>query len=192
MEPCNLDLTLATLERLEATRRLQSIPAALLESSWALEAQTEAVIDALLAVTAAGDRAYAHARHVGEWAARIAANLPCAPNTAFMRRCGALADLDPATLERVREVRDCAPVVREYQRLRMRLEAPDEIRTAALIVAVADEFDSLIFDCDDEDRHSPNDALRVMTACADTESRDIVAALGSAAKHVRHLLATIA
>lgn len=119
MEQYGLGLTLATLERLEAERRLRAIPAGLLESSWALEAQTEAVIEALLAASTQDERACAHARHVGEWAARIAAELPFAPGPGYVRRCGVLADVDRVVLERVREARECAPVVRAFQRLRM-------------------------------------------------------------------------
>lgn len=192
MEPCSLDLTLATLDRLEAERRLRSIPVDLLESSWALEAQTEAVVDALLAATAPEERAYAHARHVGEWAARIAGVLPYAPGAAYMRRCGVLSDVNPAILERLREVRDCAPVVRAFQRFRMADEGPGEIRTAALIVAVTDEFDSLIFDCDNERRQSPNDALRMMIQCASEENRPIVDALRRAVRKATDFLPAIA
>lgn len=192
MENRSLDLAIATVDRLEAERRLRSLPPNLLESAWALEAQAEAVVDALLVATAQGERGYAHARHVGEWAARIVAELSFAPSSAYMRRCGVLADIDPAIVERVREIRECAPVVRAFQRLRMAVEGPGEIRTAALIVAVADEFDTLVFDCDDEHRHSPNDALRMMIRCANDEGRPIVDALRRSTLKAANVLPAIA
>ncbi len=187
-------VTLHALDRLEAERKLRSIPAVLLETTWVLDAQVEAVIDALLAAATAGDeRAYAHARHVGEWCARIAANLPCAPGAAFMRRCGVLADLDPAVLERVRDVRDCAAVVRAFQRLRIVEEREPEVLTAALIVAAADEFDALIFEADEERRLSPSAALRTICAAANEQTRPIVRALVQTLRNVpADILAAIA
>lgn len=187
MEYASEDLaaTLATLERLEAERKLRSIPAPLLESSWALEAQTEAVVDALLAALAGGnDREYAHARHVGEWCARIAAELPCAPAPAFLRRCGVLADTDPAVLERIREVRDCAPVVRSFQRMQLCADTIGGIDSAgARIIAVAEEFDSALFAADEERRYSPGDALRMLIQTADEHTRPIVEALRRALRN---------
>lgn len=173
----DLALTLIELERLEAERKLRSIPAPLLETTWVLDAQVEAVVDALLIATATGDdRAYAHARHTGEWAARIAGELDFAPSAPFVRRCGVLADVDPAIVERVREVRECAPFVRAFQELRVG-QGRAEVQTAALIIAVAEEFDSLIFACDEDDRYSPGDALRMMRNCADDHTTPIVQAL---------------
>ena len=185
--------TIATLERLEAERKLRCIPAELLESTWASEAQIEAVIDAILLATMVGDgRAYAHARHVGEWAARIAAEVPDAPSPAYIRRCGVLAAVDPAVLERVREVRDYAPVVRMLRRLRMYDIDIADVRTEALIVAVADEFDLLTFACDDELRYSPKDALRIMARRANDERHAIVSALLRAVRKTSGILAAIA
>lgn len=177
----NVELALATADRLEAQRRLRSIPADLLESAWARDAQTEAVIDALLVSSTASDgRMYVHARSVGEWAARIAAALPCAPSPAFMRRCGVLADMDPSVLERLPEVRYCAPVVRAFQRLRLSGEDGAEVRSAAIIVAVADEFDSLL--SEDDCHRGAADAMRTMVRCANEKTREVVHALLRAAR----------
>lgn len=175
------EITIFELDRLEAERKLRSIPASLLESCWARETQIEAVIDAILiAATCEDANAYAHARHVGEWAARIAAELPRAPSPAFMRRCGVLAGVDPAILARLPEVRKCAPVVRAFQRLRMGGNRGAETRTAALIVAVADEFESLLGERGGQ-RGAAN-AMRAIARCADDESREIVQALLRAAR----------
>ncbi len=170
------------MERLEAERKLRCIPAPLLESSWVLDAQTQAVVDALLVCsTSADDRAYAHARHVGEWSARIAAEVPCAPEPAFMRRCGVLADVEPVVLERIPEVRDCAPVVSAYQRLEMSGDVLGGFETAAArIIAVAGEFDSLISTADAERRYAPADALRMMARTAGEQKRPLVNALRAA------------
>lgn len=173
----DLSLTLAELDRLETERKLRAIPAAVLGATWVLDAQVEAVIDALLIANTAHDEwSYAHARHTGEWAARIAAQLAFAPAPCFARRCGVLAEIDPAVIERVREVRECAPVAREFQEMRVG-EAAADMHAATVIVAVAEEFDSLIFAADDNRRHSPNDALRVMRYCADVRTLPIIEAL---------------
>lgn len=177
---------LSEIERREAERKAKVIPEQLL-AAWALESQTEAVIDALLAAwTHDAPQSAVHARHVGEWAARIAAELSCAPSPAFMRRCAVLANLNPAILETLPEVRDCAPVVRAFQGARMQKAGNGELRSAALIVAVADEFQSLL----DErsERRGASDAMRVMVQCSDEESREIVHALLRAA-HATHLTA---
>ncbi|MHB8148183.1 MAG: hypothetical protein ACYDGM_13125, partial [Vulcanimicrobiaceae bacterium] len=133
------ELTLHELQRLEAERRLRSIPGEVLETAWVREAQIEAVIDAVLAVTlGAAAPVYGHARHVGEWCARIAEGLPYGPDPAFARRVGVLCDVAPAALERIREVRHLAPYVREYQNFAMK--GAGNPHTMAVIVAVADEF----------------------------------------------------
>lgn len=179
--PEALELAHATADRLDAQRRLRSIPAELLDSAWVRDAQTEAVIDALLICSMAADRcAYVHARGVGEWAARIAAVLPGAPSPAFMRRCGVLADLDPTVLEKIPEVRYCAPAVRAFQRLRMGAKAGVEAHIAALIVAVADEFDSLL--AGDDGRRGAAHAMRTMTQCANDEGPEAFQALTRAAR----------
>lgn len=173
-----LDSTLDELDRLEAQRKLRSIPAALLDGAWVLEAQQEAVVDALLITAAAGDeRAYAHARHTGEWAARIAAELPFAPRPAFARRCGVLAELDPAVLECIPEVREVSAAVRAFQRLRMSKSVEPDVQAAALIVAVADQYDGMIFAGPETKRCSPKDALRMMLRTADAAAIEIVQAL---------------
>lgn len=175
----DVGLTLATLDRLEAERKLRVMPTEFLECGWALEAQREAVIDALLtASTASRPSDYIHARHVGEWSARIAQRTDSALHASFMRRCGVLAEIDPDVLDRLPEVREFAMVVRAYQSIRIGEDMTDGIaRTAALIVAVADEFDSLAFEPDIERRCSPNDAIRMMSRCAEEKNRAIVQAL---------------
>ncbi len=174
------EITMFELDRLEAERKLRTIPGSLLESCWARDTQIEAVIDAILVTTCGNAGTYAHARHVGEWAARIATELPFAPSPAFMRRCGVLAGSDPAMLARLPEVREYAPIVRAFQRLRMGGNGGRETRTAALIVAIADEFESLLSECNGQ--RGAADAMRVVARCADDESREIVQALLRAAR----------
>ncbi|HLI94647.1 MAG TPA: hypothetical protein VKT72_01015 [Candidatus Baltobacteraceae bacterium] len=173
----------AILDRLEAQRKLKSIPAVLLESAWVLEVQVEAVIDAVLVATTGGsDQAAAHARHTGEWASRIAAELPHAPGPAFMRRCGVLAQIDSAILARVRELREYASAVRDFQ------HGGDSI--AAHILAVAAAFDSLIVAASPEERYPPSDALRMISQSADETTRSVVEALRRACRNApEHLFA---
>lgn len=178
------------VERREAERKAKAIPEQLLGSAWALESQTEAVIDALLAATTHdAPQSAIHARHVGEWAARIAEQMPCAPSPSFMRRCGVLADMDPLILEKLPEVRDCASVVRAFQRARMQRQH-GELRSAALIVAIADEFQSLLGQSDE--RCGASNVMRAMVQCADEESREVIQALLRAARatHLAALPAT--
>lgn len=188
----DLALTLSTLDRLEAERKLRSMPASLLESSWARATQREAVIDALLTVLTSGSpSAYAHARHVGEWSARIAQHVVSGPDASFLRCCGVLSQMDPGVLERLPEVRKFAPVVRTFQSIRMGQDATGGIaRRAALIVCVADEFDSLAFGSADA-RLSPSDAFRIMERSATDEILPIVQALRKAA-HRTTILGQIA
>lgn len=180
----DLDFTLRGLDRLEAERRLRSLPAEVLANSWAGQAQTEAVADALLtAATLDRPAAYVHARHVGEWAARIAACLPGAPNAEFMRRCGVLAELDPEVLERLPEVRECAPVVRAFQSRRLGQDAGGSLAQAAgRIIGVADEFDSLAFAPQAPRRISPGEALRMLQRAVTPENAEIVRALAQAVR----------
>ncbi len=179
----DLSGTMATLDRLEAQRRLKSIPAVLLESAWALEVHVEAVIDAVLVATTAGnDGTVAHARHTGEWASRIAAELPQAPNPAFLRRCGVLAKVDPAILARVHELREYASAVRDFQ------HGGDSI--TAHIIAVAAAFDSLITAAPPEERYAPSDALRMIVQSADAATRSVAEALRRACRNApEHLFA---
>jgi hypothetical protein len=172
----DLNGMLATLDRLEAQRKLKSIPAAILETVWVTDAQVEAVIDAVLvAVTAGNGHALVHARHTGEWASRIAAELPHAPSPAFMRRCGVLAQVDPATLQRIRELREYAPVVHELQH---------GIDSApAHIIAIAAAFDALLVAADPEDRYAPSDALRIILKSANPRTRPIAEALRRACRN---------
>ena len=169
-------LTLHELQRLEAERKLRTIPAELLDVAWVREAQIEAVIDAVLAVTVGGDAAaLAEARHVGEWCARIAASLAYGPEPSFARRVGALADVDPIALERIPELRNVAPHVADYQRLSM-VAADGEPRVLSLIVAVASEFDARI----SEGQRSAASVLRTMLGEAAPAHRAIVQALADA------------
>lgn len=180
----HLEFTLRVLDRLEGERKLRAIPKALLESAWASEAQTEAVIDALLTATSVGKPgAYGHARQVGEWAARIGVHVANAPSPAFLRRCGVLADVDPWVLERLAEVREFASTVRAYQSMRIGAPVGDgPQRTAARIILVADEFDSLAMGADVT---PPAEALRIMQRHATAEVRPFVSALLQAVKSAR-------
>lgn len=119
------------------------------------------------------DAAYVHARHTGEWCARIAASLALGPDPAFLRRCGALAEVDPQSIERVPELASCAPVVRAFQRFRMLEVQDDELRTAAIIVAVADEFDARVM----REPEAAAQALRLMWRHSTGRRRSVVAAL---------------
>ena len=117
------ELTLHELERLEAQRKLRDLPAAIVETAWVREAQIEAVIDAVLTV-ALGAEATAHARHAGEWCARIAAALPNGPDPSLARRVGVLGDIDSVRLGAHRRTASyCAARLR-------RAIAPDRERRA--------------------------------------------------------------
>jgi len=173
---CDDQLTLHELQRLEAQRKLLSIPEGVLETAWVRSAQVEAVIDAVLAVTFGADAAaYAHARHVGEWCVRIAGGLAYGPDPCFARRVGVLCDVDPAALERVRELQHLATYVREYQIYAMK--GSENPRTLSVIVAAADEFATRIA----QDNHgravSPNAVLRTMMKHTDETSRPVLEAL---------------
>ncbi len=170
------ELTLHELQRLEAERRLLSIPEGVLETAWVRSAQVEAVIDAVLAVTFGADAAgYAHARHVGEWCARIAARLAYAPGPSFARRAGVLCDVDPAALDRIRELEHLATYVREYQNYAMK--GSENPRTLSVIVAVADEFATRVAQEIHGRTVSPNSVLRTMIMDADETSRPVLDAL---------------
>ncbi len=122
--------------------------------------------------------AYAHARHVGEWCARIAGSLACGPDRQLARRVGVLAGADPAALERIDELVRYAPFVRDYQSWVM-LETKNP-RTTSLIVSVADEFDTRVARSGKGNEASPSAALRSMAAQADEAQRPIVEALSIA------------
>ena len=170
------ELTLRELQRLEAERRLLSIPEGVLETAWVRSAQVEAVIDAVLAVTFGADAAaYAQARHVGEWCFRIAGGLAYGPDPAFARRVGVLCDVDPVALERIRELRHMATYVREYQCYAMK--GAENPRTLSVIVAVADEFATRIAQDDRGCGVSPHSVLRTMTKRADETSKPVLEAL---------------
>ena len=173
------ELTLWELGRLEAERKLRTIGASVLETAWVRAAQIEAVIDAVLAIALGGDvPAYARAREVGEWSARIAAALENGPDPAVARRAGALRDLDPAALERIPELRVLVGIVREYQHYAG--ASGRSAGTTALIVAVADEFARRI--APGQAGHTPSASLELeaMRACSPSVLRPIVAALSIA------------
>lgn len=177
------DLTLHELRRLEAERRLASIPEEALEAAWVREAQIEAVIDAVLAVTLDDQMALVHARHVGEWSARIATALEFGPDPSFARRVGVLSDVDPDALERIPELFRFADHVREFQTISIKgTVAP---KTVALIVAVADEFDRRVMEYAKNRGPSPSVALAQMLAEANHEMRPIVEALASVVQFKR-------
>jgi hypothetical protein len=179
------ELTLHELRRLEAERKLRTIPAQVLDAAWARDAQIEAVIDAVLAVTYAGNAtAYAHARQVGEWCARIATALPYGPEPSFARRAGVLADVDPVALERIAELKHYAACVREYQL--SSIEDIDGVTTIAMIVAAADEFDGRIGPDSRGYVNSPGAALRAMMANASNMRRPVIEALSNAARPSRN------
>lgn len=169
--PMDEELTLHELTRLEAERKLRSLPAAVLETAWVREAQIEAVIDAVLVVALGGAEAIARARHTGEWCARIAGAMACGPDPAFARRVGVLGDVDPAALERIPELRNLA--------------SPP--RTMALIARVAREFDERISPDEHGRCTSPHAVLGAMLARADEVTRPIIEALQNAVHPVRHV-----
>jgi hypothetical protein len=158
-------LTLHELARLEAERKLRSLPPALFETAWVREAQIEAVIDAVL-VVGLSDAALARARHTGEWCSRIAAALSDGPDPSLARRAGVLSDIDASVLERIAELRHVAE----------RAKSPQ----LASIVEVAREFAACIEP--DERGHvtSPVVVLRAMSANANALTQPIVEALQSA------------
>jgi hypothetical protein len=175
------ELTLHELGRLEAQRKLRAIPERALKTAWVREAQIDAVVDAVLAVTADADaRAYSHARHMGEWCARIAAGVPHGPDSSSARRVGALHAVEPSALERIPELRHLAKHVRDYRRG----ESGEPVNRClmSLIVSAAEEFDNRL--SSDENGHcaSPQLALRSMLARADERSRVVVQALMKAVR----------
>lgn len=174
----DLELTLEEIARLEAERKLRSLPSELLEVAWAREAQTEAVIDAVVTV-AMDPRTVAHARHTGEWAARIASVLPFGPQPSAARRAAVLAELDPAALERIAELRDFASFVREYQTTA--IEGSSQPRTMTLVMSVASEFEGRIAADGPCAPQSPAEAIRAMLGGAGDAARPVVEALAEAA-----------
>jgi hypothetical protein len=178
-------LTLHELQRLEAKRKLRAIPPEVLETAWVRDAQIEAVIDAVLVVTLGGDaKAIVHARHVGEWCARIAGNLSSGPDPVLARRVGVLADADPAALEQVAELRHLAPYVRNFQQSSM--ANSEMFRTMTAILAVADEFAARMADATDP--RSVGAVLRAMVSGATERRREAMAALAKAVS-TPHVLA---
>lgn len=133
------ELTLHELKRLEAERKLRSIPADILDTAWVRDAQIEAVIDAVLAVQySRKPLAYAHARHVGEWCARIAEKLAKGPNPVIARRVGVLANVDAEAISQLPELQSLSIHVRDYQTA----TNDDELQRSIMstIVSVADDF----------------------------------------------------
>jgi hypothetical protein len=173
------ELTLHELRRLEAERKLRTIPAQVLETAWVRDAQVEAVADAVLAITYTGDAAaYARARHVGEWCARIAAALPNGPEPALARRVGVLSDVDPAALERIAELEYLALYVREYQSTA--ILGTDCVRTMSLVLAVAVDFSERISPDSRDVSASPTRVLLEMYTQCDSRWLPILDALSHA------------
>lgn len=166
------ELTLHELERLEAQRKLRDLPAAIVETAWVREAQIEAVIDAVLAVALGDTEATAHARHTGEWCARIAAALPNGPDPSLARRVGVLGDIDCAVLERIVELRHIPQHANDVQ--------------LARIASVAREFETWISPDEFGRSKSPNIVLLAMLANADDATRPIVEVLASALHPTSH------
>ena len=162
------ELTLHELARLEAERKLRTLPAATLETAWVREAQIEAVIDAVLVVGSRDAGAEARARHTGEWCARIAAALPDGPDPAFARRVGTLFDIEPAMLERIPELRNIARRGRTW-----------------LVACVAREFETRIAPDEQGRYRSPRAVLQAMRVNADADTRPIVEALECAVQSGR-------
>jgi hypothetical protein len=160
------ELTLHELARFEAERKLRTLPAGILETAWVREAQIEAVIDAVLVVGLRDAGALAHARHTGEWCARIATMLRDGPDPALARRAGVLSDIDPSVLERIAELQ----------------HIPHRSKNAQLasIIRVAREFAAAIEPDERGHMTSPSIVLRAMTAKADALTRPIVEALQTA------------
>ena len=133
------EITLNELRRLEAERKLRTIPRSALETAWAREAQIEAVIDAVLAIHfASSPGALAHIRHVGEWCARIATAIDATVDSVVARRVGVLSAIDPTALRVIPELVRYETFVREYQLFRSGTEGiPSPM---SLIVRTADEF----------------------------------------------------
>jgi hypothetical protein len=165
------ELTIHELTRLEAERKLRTVPETVLETAWVREAQVEAVIDAVLVVAVSGDaEALAQARHAGEWSARIAAALPGGPDPSLARRVGVLSQIGAAVLGRIPELRHIA-------------SASAQLR---LIANVAREFDRQISPDENNRCVSPSVVLRAMLANADEATRPIVKALETALQPARH------
>ncbi|MHB8145658.1 MAG: hypothetical protein ACYDGM_00150, partial [Vulcanimicrobiaceae bacterium] len=92
-------------------------------------------------------------------------------------------DVDPAALERIREVRHLAPYVREYQDFAMK--GAENPRTMTVIVAVADEFATCLSPDEYGRSPSPNAVLNSMVARADETSRPVIEALMSVLRVIR-------
>ena len=177
------DVVLSVVASCETERKLLAIPAAILETAWKREAQIEAVIDAVLHTAFVEDpKGYVHARHVGEWCARIAADLPCGPNPSLSRRVGVLKDIDPAVLERLPETSGFACCVREFQESCF-LKSPGERTTTTILAAVADEFVSCTRPDSNGFCFSPRRALEIMRAGATASNAVAIAALERAVTH---------
>lgn len=169
-------LVLHELDRAEAQRKLDAIPAEALDTAWVREAQIEAVIDAVLLVAHGRTTALAHARHVGEWCARIARALPLGPNPTTARRVGALAGIGADRLEAIPELRHLAAHVADYQRFDVDRPARRAPSTMTLIVSVASEFDGEIA----TERRSAASILRSILDDADDARGAIAQALARA------------
>lgn len=179
------ELTLRELGRLENERKLRSIPGHVLETTWVREAQIEAVIDAVLAATFSGSpESLVHARHVGEWCARIAAGIEFGPDPSFARRVGVLADIDPGVLEMLPELECFTASVRAYQQVSVTgYNIPS---ATTLIVHVADEFARRLNRYEHHNGPSPSAVMIGMLTESNEGTRVSVEAL-QAVLHLRHI-----
>jgi len=177
-------VTLRELTRLEAARKLETLPEGVLEVAWVREAQVEAVIDAIVAVAYRGDvGAISHARHVGEWCARIAVALDEGPDPSFARRVGVLCDVDPDALDQIAEVRHLSDSVRAYQDDAM-MSGPNS-NLFSIIVSVANEFDERISPGPSGHTRSATLVLQSMKASSHGARAQVVEALDRASTRGR-------
>jgi|GEM_PF-4764062 hypothetical protein len=164
-----MDTTLATIEYLDAAR------------SPALAcADGDVMADVISAITCMGDpRAWAHARHVAAWAARLGSYFPEAGDPVVLRRCGMLLEVEPRVLETVSMLRPCAPVVAEFQAFALGAMTHRRPSPATGILAVADEFDRLVFPQSPfAEALTPRDALLALHDVMGAQFPAVVTVLG--------------
>jgi hypothetical protein len=149
------------------------------ESAWVREVEIDEVIEAVLSMTLGDDaQAFARARHVGMWCAKIATAVPFGPDPAFARHVGALSDADPDVLANITELHDFAAYIRDYQNYA--LQGGANPRTMSLIVSTAAEFDARLVRELRNRSASLSRVLRSMAAGADRTARPFVEALAIA------------
>lgn len=111
------------------------------------EACTDEIVALLMRVSARNDGAlYSHARRAGVWAQEIAEHLPFAPDATLMRRCGTLADLDPAVVAQIPELGPrCARILAAFQEVAIFGNDSDDEMVAVRIIQIARCFDEFLF-----------------------------------------------